>query len=47
MTVETLIGVGQLGALVTIAHRLGSLRTDMDHITRRVKALEKRVTPNV
>ena len=47
MTVETLIGLGQLGALVTIAHRLGSLRTDMDNIKKRVKQLEGKVKPRV
>lgn len=47
MTVETLIGVGQLGALVTIAHRLGSLRTDMDGVKKRMKRVEKEVFNHV
>ncbi len=47
MTVETLIGVGQLGALLAIATRLGSLRTDMEHVMMRVKRLEEAVKPRV
>lgn len=43
MPVETIIGLGQLGALVTIAHRLGSLTTDMDHMQARMEDFQTRV----
>lgn len=44
---ETLIGVGQLGALIEIARRLGSLRTDVDNMKRRVRNVEARVRDHV
>lgn len=47
MTVETIIGLGQLGALVEIARRLGSLRTDMDAVQKRVKRVEAEVFNHV
>ena len=39
--VTALLGLGQLGALVEIARRLGTLRADLTHVRSRVKALEK------
>ena len=47
MTVETIIGIGQLGALVEIARRLGSVRSDVDSLKRRVKHVEGRLPNNV
>lgn len=47
MTVETVIGFAQLGALIEIARRLGSLGTEVDNMKRRVKRLEGKVRNHV
>jgi hypothetical protein len=38
------LGVGQLGVLVEIARRIGSLRSDLGHLKRRVRSLESEAT---
>lgn len=35
-----ILGVGQLGVLVEIARRIGSLRSDLGHVKSRVEELE-------
>jgi hypothetical protein len=40
---DTIIGLGQLGALVEIARRLGSIRADVDGLKERVSGLETEV----
>jgi hypothetical protein len=47
VTVETIIGVGQLAALVEIARRLGSVRSDVDGLKRRMEHVENEVRADV
>lgn len=42
-----ILGLGQLSVLVEIARRIGSLRSDLGHVKRRVNVLEREVSEDV
>lgn len=41
MTAELYVGMAQLGALLWIAYRVGSIKSDIDRLKDRVTALEQ------
>lgn len=43
-TLSTLVSLGQLGALLEIARRIGSLRSDHDNLRNLYDRLRKRVS---